>query len=200
MEGDLKMKILCYGDSNTFGYDPRLGTSGRLPKEARWTGILDALPGVSVINEGLNGRTFPTVSGAFRYLERLLSDHADADVVTVMLGTNDLFSMRNVSAEAIGERARIMFDRVPALASDRTILICPPQPDTVWGGFYERILYAAAGLPACLKACAEDAGARFLDAGEWAIPQYANDVHFTEEGHRLFAEYLAEALKIGPIR
>lgn len=193
------MKILCYGDSNTFGYDSRLGTDGRLPKNRRWTGILDALPGVTVVNEGLNGRTFPVANGAFRYLERILADHADADVVTVMLGTNDLFSIRHVSAEAIAERARVMFTRVPALASERTVLICPPAPDTLRGGFYERVLYAAAGLPALLKAQAEDAGARFLDAGEWGIPQYPDDVHFTEEGHRIFAARLAEALKIGSL-
>ncbi len=193
------MKILCYGDSNTYGYDPRLGTSGRLPKNARWTGLLDALPGVTVINEGLNGRTFPAAEGAFRYLERILSEHGDADIVTVMLGTNDLFMMRSVSAEAIAERAAVMFDRVPALASPRTILICPPQPETMRGGFYERILYAAAALPACLKARAEDAGARFIDAGQWRIPQYPGDVHFTEEGHRIFAERLAEVLKIGTL-
>ena len=33
--------IICYGDSNTFGYDSRMGTEGRFPKEIRWTGILD---------------------------------------------------------------------------------------------------------------------------------------------------------------
>lgn len=191
------MKILCYGDSNTFGYDPRLGTSGRLPKEARWTGILDMIPGVSVVNEGLNGRTFPTARGAFRYLNRILEDHADADVVTVMLGTNDLFMIRHVSAEAIAERARTMFEQVPALCGPRTILICPPYPDTLQDNYYERILYAAAQLPSHLAVEAEDAGARFLNAGEWGIPQYADDVHFTEEGHRIFAARLAEALKIG---
>ena len=38
------MKIICYGDSNTYGFDPRIGTSGRHDKNDRWTGILDNMP------------------------------------------------------------------------------------------------------------------------------------------------------------
>ena len=41
MESKMAGTIICYGDSNTFGYDSRMGTEGRFPKEIRWTGILD---------------------------------------------------------------------------------------------------------------------------------------------------------------
>lgn len=193
------MKILCYGDSNTFGFDPRLGTSGRLPKHMRWTGLLAGIPGVQVVNEGLNGRTFPVSDGALRYLAGILEANEDADIVTVMLGTNDLFEIRRVSAERIAERAREMFRRVPALAGERTVLICPPAPVTLRGSGYAGILKAAGELPELLSTAAEEAGARFLDAGEWGIPQYADDVHFTEEGHRIFAMKLAEALHLGSL-
>ena len=30
--------LLCYGDSNTWGYDP--STRGRYPPHVRWTGVL----------------------------------------------------------------------------------------------------------------------------------------------------------------
>lgn len=49
--------ILCYGDSNTWGYDPVTG--GRLERDRRWPGVLRTQlgEGYLVIEEGLNGRT-----------------------------------------------------------------------------------------------------------------------------------------------
>ena len=49
--------ILCYGDSNTWGYDP--ASKGRLGIDARWTGVLARELGTAyrVLEEGLNGRT-----------------------------------------------------------------------------------------------------------------------------------------------
>ena len=35
--------ILCYGDSNTYGYNPVNGL--RYPKDVRWTGVLQKLLG-----------------------------------------------------------------------------------------------------------------------------------------------------------
>ncbi len=34
------MRMLCYGDSNTYGYDPRGFFGGSYPAESRWVGIL----------------------------------------------------------------------------------------------------------------------------------------------------------------
>ena len=53
------MKIICFGDSNTWGYDPRSYLGERYPKDVRWTGLLSALPGLEVVNCGVNGRTIP---------------------------------------------------------------------------------------------------------------------------------------------
>ena len=60
--------ILCYGDSNTHGTLPIdfdlletsfISSRYRLPREKRWTGILqrELGSGYYVIEEGLNGRT-----------------------------------------------------------------------------------------------------------------------------------------------
>ena len=50
-------QIICYGDSNTFGYIP--GSGKRYPKDIRWTGVLSNLLGdeYKVIEEGCNNRT-----------------------------------------------------------------------------------------------------------------------------------------------
>ncbi len=51
-------RIVCYGDSNTYGYDPRSYLGGRYPETVRWTALLSA-DGWTVINEGENGRSIP---------------------------------------------------------------------------------------------------------------------------------------------
>lgn len=50
--------LLCYGDSNTYGYDPRSYLGERYPRSVRWTGLL-AEEGYTVRNEGMNGRSIP---------------------------------------------------------------------------------------------------------------------------------------------
>jgi lysophospholipase L1-like esterase len=57
MEGESMKTVLCYGDSNTWGYDPL--TQDRFPRDTRWPGILrhELGEGYLVIEEGLNGRT-----------------------------------------------------------------------------------------------------------------------------------------------
>ena len=41
------MRVLCFGDSNTWGYIP--GTGGRYASDVRWTGVLKQLTGFEVI-------------------------------------------------------------------------------------------------------------------------------------------------------
>ena len=49
--------VLCYGDSNTYGYNPVNGL--RYPQDVRWPGKLQSLlgNGYQIIEEGCNGRT-----------------------------------------------------------------------------------------------------------------------------------------------
>ncbi len=189
------MKILCYGDSNTYGFDPRLTAdfSDRLPKAARWTGILDSDPRFSVVNAGLNGRQFPHDRAGFAYLAKLLADNSDADLVVIMLGTNDLFMMHPADCRAIAARADAMFEAVPALLERRVLLICPPLPNLRPDGF-RRALAEAKGLSAALAEVAAARGAEFVDAGLWGCAVYPDDVHLTEAGHMTFARRLADYL------
>ena len=53
-------RILCFGDSNTFGWIGSLeGPTKRFPSTIRWTGRLSAMLGADceIIEEGLGGRT-----------------------------------------------------------------------------------------------------------------------------------------------
>ena len=104
--------ILCYGDSNTWGSDPE--TRERFPEDVRWPGVLrkrldeeyrvieEGLPGRTTVRDGpiegdhKNGRT---------YLMACLESHRPIDLITLMLGTNDLKAHFGSSASDIAQGA-----------------------------------------------------------------------------------------------
>ena len=103
------MRILCYGDSNTWGYDP---TSG-MRFAHRWPKVLaQQFPQDEIIEEGLNGRTLvhedPYGKGrcGSAVLEMLLRTHQPLDLIIMMLGTNDLKTMYHLNAEMIAKGVR----------------------------------------------------------------------------------------------
>ena len=58
------MRLLCFGDSNTYGYDPRSYGGDRYPPESRWTDLLAESTGWEVVNLGQNGREIPAGAGS----------------------------------------------------------------------------------------------------------------------------------------
>lgn len=79
-------RILCYGDSNTYGYDPRSYLGGRYPETIRWTGLLKRA-GWEAVNKGKNGREIPEdiQDVAWGVVQAF-----PVDIVAIMLGGNDL--------------------------------------------------------------------------------------------------------------
>ena len=216
------MKIICYGDSNTYGFDPRLGSPGRLAKNERWTGILDSEPDIEIVNEGMNGRCIPSASYEYRSLKKILERHYDADMLIIMLGSNDLFMTRGATAEKIADKMRNVFVNVPELtrwktsgttaagdsgpaSQKRILLVCPPAPsDRVL--FYEMVgipmsqsAESAARvmkeLPEKLAAVAAEFGLEFADATRWNIACLFDGLHFSEEGHRTFAQNILRVIR-----
>ena len=101
--------ILCFGDSNTYGYNPADGS--RFPEDVRWTGLLQEKAkggGYRIIEEGLVGRTtiFEDSVRMGRkgsdFLLPLLETHYPVDAVVLMLGTNDCKTVYNASSHVIG--------------------------------------------------------------------------------------------------
>lgn len=88
--------ILCFGDSNTWGLNPR--DNSRFDDQTRWTGLLDDLLrpfGKRVIEEGLCGRTtqfhdwYRKNRCGLDAFPLLLESHSPLAGVVIMLGTND---------------------------------------------------------------------------------------------------------------
>lgn len=173
------MTILCYGDSNTFGYDPRsfLGDRYELP----WPEALAELTGWQVRNNGSCGRRVPAGETVFP---------KNAELILVMLGTNDLLN---------GEEPRCIAEKMgcflTGLDHSRTVLIAPPplcQGEWVPN---DDLIRRSVRLSAEYRSVAERLSIRFLDTLEWHIPLCYDGVHFTAEGHRIFAEHVAQTLQ-----
>ena len=103
------MNILCFGDSNTYGYKPD-GT-GRFDTDTRWTSLLQKKLGADhrVIEEGLCGRTTvfqDDLREGRRGLDLIgvtMEMHNPIDLLIVMLGTNDCKARYNASAGTIAK-------------------------------------------------------------------------------------------------
>ena len=182
--------VLCYGDSNTYGYDPRSFFGDRYAKDTRWTGILDGMSDWSVTCCGQNGREIPTQPRQWEQARELLRQ-ADADVFTVMLGSNDLLCRPGFTAEHVAARMEAF---LTSLSHPRTLLISPPA--MVPGSWVteDRLLTESARLAGCYEALAQKLGCAFADAESWGISLTFDGVHFSEEGHRTFARCIAETL------
>ena len=177
------MSVICFGDSNTYGYDPRGYFGGRYDENSRWVDILAAETGWTISNMGQNGREIPSATPTFP---------ADTDLLIVMLGTNDLLQGR--SPEQAAERlerflAGISLDQVKIL-----LIAPPPVALGAWVPSQQLIDDSHTFARLC-QDLAEQLGVRFADAGRWDIPLAYDGVHFTEQGHKAFATKLLEELK-----
>ena len=106
-----------------------------------------------------------------------------------MLGTNDLLQGANA-----GEIARRMDLFLSTVSGPEVLLLAPPPLGRGEWVSDEALIARSCRLAEEYRLLAQDRGIRFLDAGEWDIPLAFDGVHFTEEGHRLFAEKLEEEL------
>ena len=180
------MNVICFGDSNTYGYDPRSWLGGRYGADSRWVDILAAETGWTVCNWGENGREIPGTAPAFP---------PDTDLLLLMLGTNDLLQGRRPE-DAAEKLARFLLS-LP-LPSRRVFLIAPPP--LALGAWVpeERLIHSCKVFAQHCRALAGRLGLRFADAGAWQIPLAYDGVHFTAQGHRAFAAGLLAALHQRP--
>ena len=176
------MNVICYGDSNTYGYDPRGYLGGRYDADSRWVDILAAETGCVASNQGQSGREIPAAAPIFS---------ADTDLLIIMLGTNDL--LRGRGPEDAARRLERFLSGI-TLERNRILLIAPP-PMTLGEWVPSPQLIDSSRIFARLcQALAERMGIRFADAGQWGISLAHDGVHFMEQGHKAFAAGLLKIL------
>ena len=176
------MKVICFGDSNTYGYDPRSCFGSRYDRDSRWVDILAEKTGWDILNLGENGRAIPAAAVSFP---------AGTDLLIVMLGINDLLMGR--SPEAATER---MAHFLTSLELERNKILLVAPPPVVPGTWVpdRRLVGASAALAKQYQLLTDRLGIRFADAGAWNVSLSYDGVHFTPHGHRAFADGLFREL------
>lgn len=176
------MRVVCFGDSNTYGYDPRSYLGGRYPVTSRWVDLLAEKTGWEVLNAGENGREIP----------RLPVSLPPLDLLIVMLGSNDL--LQGADVDMVTARMEAFLDQLP-LEKEKILLVAPPPMRLGEWVTDERLLTASAQLAERYQTLAQRRGIQFMDAGEWDITLTFDGVHFTGEGHQSFALGLYERVR-----
>ncbi len=181
------MRILCFGDSNTYGFDPRGYIGDRYSAADRWPELLAKQTGWEIINDGDNGRVIPRNP----YTLRLLSKPAPVDIYLVMLGTNDL--LQGATAQKAAARMEAFLH--PRLAPCKHILLVspPPMKRGAWVPTDE-LVAESIQLAEEYKLLAEKLNISFVDTRHWNIELTFDGVHFTEAGHHAFANHLRECM------
>lgn len=208
------IRILCYGDSNTWGY-----ISGsdhqRYGNNERWTRILAKLLGdeFEVIEEGLNSRTLtsndtrPGKEGknGYEYLLPCLDTHDPIDLVVLMLGTNELKSAYNKTAKEIGELledyfVKIILSRKSQLQDSypKLLIVTPPLVNEEAeyckaGGKYVGAGSKAKELNNIYKNIAEKYNCYF--SSNEGLETGIDGVHLTKESHKKLAEKLESKIR-----
>lgn len=187
----MRRRIMCYGDSNTYGYDPRSYLGGRYPKSVRWTGRLEA-DGWEVFNQGENGRSIPQLDFEIESAVRSVQE-VRPDILTVMLGSNDLLQRPGFAAGVCGERMERFLTAFLGKASEILLIAPPPMEPEDWVPD-ERLLIASRRLADHYKELARRLNIHFADAGTWNVELTYDGVHFSESGHQAFADNLLKVL------
>lgn len=192
-------KILLFGDSNTYGYDPRGMLGNRYPYEIVWTNLLKKeLKGqYDIIEEGQNGRTLPSIPRDEEYLKNLTGMLGEDDTFVIMLGTNDILLTANPRPEAAVDKMNdLLLWAKSELSKVKIIVIAPVNIENQSGDmkeYYEASVKMNEGFE---KVC-EELGITFWDASKWNVPMAYDGVHIAEEGQKVFVEHFFELYELG---
>lgn len=208
-----KKRILCFGDSNTWGYTPK---GGRYDDETRWPMRMQRVLGdqYTVIEEGMNGRTClfdDPVEGGYKsgaaYLPPCLMSHSPLDCVILMLGSNDTKQRFGMNAKTIGE-AMMQLVRLARLygydasGNPPHIIIVAPAP------FLDGLMQAGHGPCFGVQAIgvtfdlvkeyarvAKLLRCDYFDASDFAEVSPLDSVHLTRIGHIQLGDAMAEKIR-----
>lgn len=204
--------VLCYGDSNTFGYNNMLNP---MRFERRWTRELQALLGNDyyVIEDGLPGRTACFTKAEDAYLCGCndifysMNKHLPLDMIIIMLGTNDHKHNYHLSNADIVEGLSKCISRVKLSARTYNlkipkIMLVAPAPINNYllqGPFSDMFgkdsIKLSEELSKEIEALANKKGCLYMEAGRYITNGASDGVHLDQNGHIKLAELLAKKLR-----
>ncbi|MCB0190588.1 MAG: SGNH/GDSL hydrolase family protein [Anaerolineae bacterium] len=201
--------ILCYGDSNTWGYDP--ATEDRFDRHTRWAGVMRDVLGDDywVIEEGLNGRTtvwddpIEGYKNGHSYLIPCLETHKPIDLVIIMLGTNDLKVRFFLPPSDIAKGAGVLVNTVQKSDTGRNeqappvLLLAPPVVVklTEFEEMFEGAEAKSEKFSQHFREIAQEYGCHFLDTAQVIRSSPLDGIHFEATEHRKLGKAVAAKVR-----
>ena len=119
-------KILCFGDSNTYGFNPKDGS--RYDVNTRWCGKLKSI--YEVTEAGCNNRTAFSDNPqgenytGYKIIPKYLNQ--TYDIIIIQLGINDLQSTYNINLKDFEKGMKDFFNLIKTYAPTSKLIILAP--------------------------------------------------------------------------
>lgn len=207
----MEKNILIFGDSNTWGWDPNntLATINRFPRNVRWPGVMQNILGddYRVIDEGLNGRTTVWDDPIEEYrcgkqqLIPILDSHSPLDLVIIFLGTNDLKSRYDLTAEDVSFGAGLLVQKTLQHLGNQTkiLLVAPPPLGKLESGIFAQMFKGAyetsLEFAKYFEIVAKTYNVEFINAGDYVVTSTKDSVHLEAEEHKKLGQSMAKKVK-----
>ena len=197
-------KIVCYGDSNTFGFNPKDASR----YDERWTSILQQNLGkeYEVINEGMCNRTgFVINPDGFlfsgpKHFPQLISQSENIDFLILWIGTNDLMFQYNISFEAIENGLGKLIKQ--AQTKITKIIVIPPvilNENILKGYFKDKFdktsITKSTKVGEIYKRLADTYHCDFFDVNKFVTPSDIDGLHYDRNSHKIIADKLTQLFK-----
>lgn len=196
-------KILCYGDSNTNGFNPKDGS--RYDKNTRWAGLLGSFldDDCEVIEAGMNNRMgFINSPEGFlhtcqKHLPKLLDEIKGVDILILAIGTNDLQFQFDIKLIDIEKGLENLISKIENNVKE--IILIPPvilQDDILKGYFKIQFdkssILKSQKVGQIYKNIAKRFNYKIFDINEFTKPSKEDGLHYSEASHRTIAINLAK--------
>lgn len=198
-------KILCFGDSNTYGYIPQSGK--RYDKNTRWTGVLQNLSGeeYSVIEAGCNNRTCfcdnpdGVIFTGYKCISQYLTE--DLDYIILFIGINDTQFVYDASLaelqSGLENLLNLIYSKVPQV---KVVLLAPPRLNenilnTHFSFMFDKTsIEKSSRLAEIYKNVALKFNCDFIDLNKIIEVSKKDGLHLEPDAHKKIAENVYEKL------
>ncbi len=211
----MKKRIVCFGDSNTWGYNPTNGS--RYDEQTRWPMVLQSLLGedYQIIEEGQNGRTIANADPwewgckcGMDYILPMVESQKPFDCLIIMLGSNDLKAKFHLPAGDIAGSLQNMLMKTKGFLQyqcnldPKILIVAPPYlgedlARSPFAPFFDvdTVIENSRPLAYWYELVAGQFGCDFFDAASVCSAGSVDSLHLMEEGHKALAEGLYRKLQ-----
>lgn len=192
-------KILCYGDSNTYGFNPE--DSSRFNENIRWSGILkNNLKNFEVIEQGLNNRTAivknpnNTEFNSSKHIVNFLETNK-IDLLILAIGANDYQFQYKIDENIFETKYRNLIQYIKS--KNIAIIIIPPPiiGNEILNSWFSNLfnlesINKSKDYNYIYKKIANEFNCKYFDFNTFVKPSSIDGLHYTKESHKIIAQKL----------